>query len=151
MSNIISKIITISLYVLMGVSVALTLVFYFGSDVPGTEATPMREPVVTDTILTWAFILVGLAVLSALIFPLLRMILNPKNTKKTLIGIVVIAIIVFISWQFSSDDILQLATEHPDNVPHVLKLAGTQLGTMYILLSLAILSIFYTEIRGLFK
>jgi uncharacterized membrane protein YuzA (DUF378 family) len=61
MSNIISKIITISLYVLMGISVVLMLIFYFGSDVPGTADTPMREPVVTETILTWAYVLVGLA------------------------------------------------------------------------------------------
>jgi uncharacterized membrane protein YuzA (DUF378 family) len=151
MSNILSKIITISLYVLMGISVVLMLIFYFGSDVPGTANTPMREPVVTDTILTWAFILVGLAALSAIIFPLIRMILNPKNAKKTLFGLIGIVVIVFISWQFSSDEVLQLATENPDNVPHVLKLAGTQLGTMYVLLALAILSILYTEIRTLFK
>ena len=151
MSNILSRIITISLYVLMGVSVLLMLIFYFGSDVPGTEATPMREPVVTDTILAWAYVLVGLAILSALIFPAIRMILNPKNAKKALIGIVGIAVIVFIAWQFSSDEVLPLAAENPDNVPHVLKFAGTQLGTMYILLVLAILSIFYTEIRNLFK
>lgn len=151
MSNILSKIITISLYVLMGVSVVLMLIFYFGSDVPGTANTPMREPVVTDTILTWAFILVGLAALSAIIFPLIRMVLNPKNAKKTLFGLIGIAVIVFIAWQFSSDEVLQLATENPYNVPHVLKLAGTQLGTMYVLLAIAVLSIFYTEIRTLFK
>jgi hypothetical protein len=151
MSNIFSKIITISLYALMGISVLLMVIFYFGGDVPGTENTPMREPVVTETLLTWSYILVGLAALAALIFPLIRMVLNPKNTKKTLIGIVGIAIIVFIAWQFSSGEVLPLATENPDNVPAVLKFAGTQLGTMYILLILAIFSIFYTEIRNLFR
>ncbi len=151
MSKLITKIITISLYILMGVSVALMLVFYFGSDVPGTADTPMKEPVVTETILLWAYILVGLAVLTALIFPAIRMLTNPKNAKKTLIGLAGVAVIVIIAWQFSSDEILPLATENPDNIPEVLKLAGTQLGTMYILLALAILSIFYTEIRNLFK
>jgi xanthosine utilization system XapX-like protein len=151
MSEILRKIITISLYALMGASIVLMLVFYFGSDVPGTENTPMREPVVTETILIWAYILIGLAMLSAIIFPLIRIVTNPKNAKKTLIGIVGIAVIVLVAWQFSSDEVLPLATENPDNVPHVLKLAGTQLGTMYILLVLAVLSIFYTEIRSLFK
>ncbi len=151
MSNIIRKIITISLYVLMGVSVLLMLIFYFGTDVPGTADTPMREPVVTETILIWAYILVGLAIFAALIFPAIRMVTNPKNAKKTLIGLVGVAAIVFIAWQFSSDEVLPLATENPDNVPHVLKMAGTQLGTMYILLALAILSIFYTEIRNIFR
>ncbi len=151
MSNLVQRIITISLYVLMGVSVVLMLVFYFGTDVPGTADTPMREPVVTETILIWAYVLVGLALVSALIFPAIRMITNPKNAKKTLIGLVGVAVIVFIAWQFSSDEVLPLATENPDNVPHVLKMAGTQLGTMYILLAIAILSIFYTEIRNLFR
>ena len=146
-----TKIITITLYVLMGISVALMVFFYFGADVPGTADTPMREPVVTETILIWAYVLVGLALVSAIVFPAIRMIMNPKEAKKTLIGLGVIAIIVFISWQFASDEVLQLTTEHPDNVPHVLKLAGAQLGTMYILLLLAVLSIFYTEIRSLFK
>lgn len=135
----------------MGVSVVLMLIFYFGTDVPGTADTPMREPVVTETILIWAYILVGLALLAALIFPAIRMVTNPRNAKKTLIGLVGVAVIVFIAWQFSSDEVLPLATENPDNVPHVLKMAGTQLGTMYILLALAILSIFYTEIRNIFR
>ncbi len=151
MSNILSKILSITLYLLMGVSIVLMLIFYFGTDVPGTADTPMREPVVTETILTWAYVLVGLAIVSALIFPAIRMVTNPKNAKKTLIGLVGIAVIVIVAWQFSSDEVLPLATENPDNVPHVLKLAGTQLGTMYILLTLAVLSIFYTEIRNLFK
>ncbi len=135
----------------MGISVALMLFFYFGAEVPGTADTPMSEPVVTETILLWAGILVGLAAFSAIIFPTVRMIMNPKNAKKTLIGLVAIAVIVFVAWQFASDEVLQLATEHPDNVPNVLKMAGAQLGTMYILLAIAVLSIFYTEIRNLFK
>lgn len=151
MSNILSKIITISLYALMGISVVLMLIFYFGAEVPGTENTPMQEPVVTETLLTWSYILVVLAAFAAIIFPLLRMVLNPKNAKKTLFGLVGVAVIVFIAWQFSSDAILPLATENKDNVPNVLKMAGAQLGTMYILLGLAVLSIFYTEIRSLFK
>ncbi len=151
MSNILSKIITYTLYILMGVSVVLMLIFYFGADVPGTTGTPMQEPVITETILIWAGILVGLAALAAIFFPLVRMVMNPKNAKKTLFGLVGVAVIIFVAWQFSSDEILPLATENPDNVPHVLKLAGTQLGTMYILLGMAVLSIFYTEIRSLFK
>ncbi len=151
MPNMLTKIITITLYVLMGISVALMLFFYFGADVAGTADTPMREPVVTETILIWSYVLVGLALLSAIVFPAIRMILNPKEAKKTLIGLGVIAVIVFIAWQFASDEVLQLATEHPDNVPHVLKMAGAQLGTMYILLLIAVLSIFYTEIRNLFR
>ena len=151
MSDIVTRIITISLYVLMGISAALMVFFYFGAEVPGTAGTPMSEPVVTETILIWAYILVGLAILSAVIFPAIRMITNPKNAKKTLIGLVSVAVIVFIAWQFSSDEVLPLATEHPDNVPRVLKMAGAQLGTMYILLVVAILSILYTEIRNLFK
>ncbi len=151
MSNLLSKIITYTLYVLMGVSVVLMLIFYFGADVPGTTGTPMQEPVITETILIWAGILVGLAALAAIFFPLVRMVMNPKNAKKTLFGLVGVAVIIFVAWQFSSDEILPLATENPDNVPHVLKLAGTQLGTMYILLGMAVLSIFYTEIRSLFK
>jgi hypothetical protein len=60
----------------------LMLIFYFGSDVPGTENTPMREPVVTETILIWAYILVGLAAfIGSVIFPLIRMVMNPKNQK----------------------------------------------------------------------
>ncbi len=151
MTEIVRKIITFSLYVLMGISVALMLFFYFGAEVPGTAGTPMSEPIATETILIWAYVLVGLAAASAVIFPLIRMVANPKNAKKSLIGLAGIAVIVFIAWQFSSDEVLNLTTEHPDNVPHVLKMAGTQLGTMYILLILAILSIFYTEIRSLFK
>ena len=135
----------------MGFSAVLLLMFYFGAEVPGTENTPMSEPVVTETLIIWAYILVGLAAVSAILFPLIRMVLNPKNAKKSLVGLVGIAIVVLVAWQFSSDEVLNLATENLDNVPQVLKLAGAQIGTMYILLALAILSIVYTEIRSIFK
>ncbi len=135
----------------MGVSVVFLIFFYFGGTVEGTAGTAAEEPLVTEGFIIWAYILLGLALFFTLIFPTIRMVLSPKNAKKTAIGLVGIAILVLITFQISSDEPLRLATESEWNTPTVVRWAGTGLGTMYALLVLAFLSILYTEVSRLFK
>jgi hypothetical protein len=152
MSNIsINRVITIGLYVLMAVSAVFVLIFYFGSVVPGTEDTPYKEPVITEAFLTWAYILIGLAVLFALLFPIIRMVTNPKNALKTLIGVVGMVVLVGIMYMLASDEVLVITRENPDNVPSTLKWVGAGLNTMYVMFIAAVLAILYSEINKAFK
>lgn len=146
-----NRIITILLYVLMGISAIFTLIFYFGNVVPGTENTAMKEPVITDSFLLWATILLGLAVVFALIFPIVRMFTSPKNALKTLIGVVGMVVVIVIMYFFASDEVLVIARENPGNVPSVLKWVGAGLNTMYVMFVAAIVAILYTEISKAFK
>jgi hypothetical protein len=152
MSNIsINRVITIGLYVLMAVSAVFVLIFYFGSVVPGTEDTPYKEPVITEAFLTWAYILIGLAVLFALLFPIIRMVTSPKNALKTLIGVVGMVVLVGIMYMLASDEVLVITRENPDNVPSTLKWVGAGLNTMYVMFIAAVLAILYSEINKAFK
>jgi len=152
MSRNLAKIVTYVLYALMVVSVVLAVLFYFGKVVPGTEGTNMHEPVITKTILLWAGILAGVTALLSLVFPIINIVTNPKAIKSTLITLVGVAILIFVAWMLASDAVLDLPQyEGKDNVPKILKLAGTGLYTTYILAGLAVLAILYSEIAKYFK
>jgi hypothetical protein len=142
-----SRITSILSYLLAGVSIVLFAMFYFGGKVPGTAGTSMEEPLITETILYWAYIMVGIASVAAMVFPIANMIMNPKNGKKTLIGLGTGLVVIFIAYQFSSGEVMNISGyDGPDNVPLTLKLTDTGLYTTYILASLAIVLILYSEV-----
>ncbi len=142
-----SKYIRILLIILMAVSAVLGILFYAGGDVPGTD-----QPEYTNTILVWAAILAGLAMAITIIFPIIQMVSNPKGAKKGLLGIVILAVIVFVSYSLASTDFLKLNESlQKYNEVTTLKQVGAGIYTMYILIGLAILSIVYTEVAKVFK
>ncbi len=152
MDNTIRKTISIILYVLMGISVVLVALFYFGKLVPGTEGTNMEEPVITGKILIWAAILVIITAGLALIFPIINLVANPKSAKRGLFILLGIAVLIFIAYTLASNEVLKIpGYTGTDNVPGILKIAGTGLFTTYILAGLAVLSILYSEIANIFK
>lgn len=134
-----SKIISIVLYVLLGISGLLVILFY-------------TKIIDAELFLIWMYILVVIAAISSIVFPVILLIKNPKNTKKSLIGIIAVVVIIGIAYFIASDEILTLpGYTGLDNVPPMLKFAGTILFTMYILAIAAVASIFYVEIAKYFK
>jgi len=146
------RIANIVLWLLLAISLVLVGLFFFGNYVPGTAGTPMEEPLITNKILLWAFILLIIATAVALLFPLAFLAVNPKNAIRPLIILVLIAVFVFISYLLASDEVLYMpAYNGGDNVPAVLKKAGTGLILAYILAIGALASILFTEISKIFK
>jgi len=146
------RIASIVLWGLLALSIILVGLFFFGNYVPGTEGTPMEEPLVTNMILRWAFILFFIAAVVALIFPLMYLVLNPKNAIRPLIVLGLVGIFVLIAWFLASDEILHMtAYNGSDNVAAVLKKTGTGLILAYILAVGALASILFTEIAKFFK
>ena len=135
----ISKIISIILYVLLGISTLLGILFYI-------------KIIDEELFLIWMYILAGIAAVSAIVFPVIFLVKYPKNAKKSLTGIIAIVVIIGIAYFIASDEILTLpGYTGLDNVPSMLKFAGTILFTMYILAIAAVASIFYVEIAKYFK
>jgi hypothetical protein len=130
---------------LLAGSVILGVLYYAGGEMAG------GEPIYTEHILTWAYILAVLAAGMALIFPLAQIIAQPKRGRGTLIGIVGLALVVFISYNLASTEPLNFTTPNPNNVPIVLKNVGTGLITFYILVGIGIGTILFTEISKSFK
>ena len=136
----------------MGISVVLVALFYFGKLVPGTEGTNMEEPVITGKILIWAAILVVITAGLALIFPIINLVANPKSAKSGLFILLGVVILIFIAYTLASNEVLKIpGYTGTDNIPGILKIAGTGLFTTYILAGLAVLSILYSEIANYFK
>ena len=142
-----TKILRILLIVLLSVSALVTVLYYAG----GEEVA--GQPTYTQIYIVWAYILTGLSVGFAVIFPVIQMITNPKKAKKGLVGIVALAIFVLIAYAMSSSEILGIT--NPDlaiyDVPSTLKYAGTMINSIYILSGIAILVMIYTEVAKIFK
>jgi hypothetical protein len=140
------------LWVLMAVSLVLVAIFFFGGFVEGTEGTSSAEPLITETILKWAYVLLIIAGVLALVFPLIFMAGNLQSIKRLGIVVVIGAVLIFISYQLADDQILNLIQyTGPDNVPGTLKIVGTFIIFTYILGAAAILSIIFSAIANLFR
>jgi len=142
-----TKILRIVLIVLLAISALLAILFYAGGeDISG-------QPVFTNIFILWAYALTGIAVGFAVIFPIFQMITNPKNTKKSLMGIAALAIFVVIAYGISSSEALGITNSElvEFDVPSVLKYAGTMINSIYILAAFAIVSMIYTEVAKIFK
>jgi len=147
-----SKITSILLFLLMGVSAVLLIIFYTGPNVPGTTGTSMEEPKVTETILNWAYILLIATAAISLVFPVVQIFSNPKNIKKALVSLGVAAVVILVAYMFASDEVLKIhGYDGTDNVPSTLKWVDTGLYALYILAGGAILLILYSEISRAFK
>ncbi len=147
-----SKISRYVLYALMAISVVLIMLFFFGGYVEGTKGTNFAEPLNTNIALIWAFVLFLIALITALVFPLAFLIMNPKRAVKFLIILGVVAVFIFIAYQLGSDKLLNLINYNgPDNVPKTLKLVDTGLILTYTLMIIALVSILYNEVSKMFK
>jgi K+ transporter len=147
-----SKISRYVLYALMAISVILIMLFFFGGYVEGTKGTNFAEPLNTNIALIWAFILFLIALITALVFPLAFLIMNPKRAIRFLIGLGAVAVFIFIAYQLGSDKLLNLINYNgPDNVPKTLKLVDTGLILTYALMLVALVSILYNEVSKMFK
>ena len=148
----ISRISSITLYVITGITAVLTILFFAGGYVAGTKGTNLAEPVNTDYMLIWNVILLGIAIILTLVFTLFSILNNPKRALRSLIILGVVAVIIFISYQFASDELLNLVNYNgPDNIPSTLKIVDTGLFLTYFFLVIAFGAILYNEISQVFK
>jgi hypothetical protein len=140
------------LWALMAVSLVLVAIFFFGGFVKGTQGTSSAEPIITDTIIRWAYVLLVIAAIFTLVFPLIFIASNLKSAKRSGIVVIIGAALIFICYQLADDTVLNLIQyTGPDNVPRTLKIVDTFLILTYILGAGAILSILYSAIANLFR
>lgn len=152
MTDSISKILSIVLIVLLAVSFALAMAFFFGGVTPESAGTDLEEPIYTDTALLWMKLLLVVAALVAVLFPVIGMITNPKSAIKTVGAIAVLAIVILISYAMASDAIpVFQGAEEMDITNKLSKNVGMGLHAMYVLLAMGIIAIVATEIIDRFK
>lgn len=150
MSNITSRIIQIFLWVLMAVTIVLAVIFYFGN--VENEGTRMEEPVVTQTFLSWAYILFFIAAGVTIIFSIVSMIINPQGIKKGIFSLLIGVAVIVVAYLLADDTVLNMPYfTGKGNEPTTLKYVGTGLFTAYILIGLAFLAILWSSVSRIFK
>jgi len=106
-----------------------------------------------DIALVWAYILVLLTTLAAIIFPLISILSNPKGLIRLAIVIAGAAVLVIASYFMSSGTPLDIIgyTGTSNSDPATLKMVDTVLFVTYILFGMALASILYAIISRAFK
>lgn len=132
------KYLSILRYVFLGLSALIVLLWFIGvsSDVDG--------------MMYWMYFMLAITIACALLFPLLNLVKDPKSAMRSMIGLLIVAVVFFIA--YSASDTTPVVT--PGNVfdnPTELKLSDTGLYTTYVVFGAAILSVLFTEIYNFFK
>lgn len=152
MSELSGKILKIIMWVLMGITIIMALIFYTGKVVPGTEGTRIEEPAITQSFILWAYILFIATTGITIVFSIINFIKNPKGGKKTIFALLGAVVIILIAFLLADDTVLNMPYyDGKDNIPGTLKFVDTTLFTAYILSILAFLSIVGSSVSKLFK
>jgi hypothetical protein len=152
MSEKITKLSTILLWALMGLTVIFALLFYVGGVVPGTEGTRYEEPRVTNSFIVFAYILLTVTILVLLFFAVRNYIMDPKGLKAVFIALGVGAVLMGIAALLADNTVLNLPHyKGSDNVPRTLFWTDIGLYVAYFLLAGAFLTIIYSVVSKYFK
>jgi len=108
----------------------------------------------TDYALGWAYILLLIAAVAALTFPLITIVTDVKAILRLLMVVGAAAVLLLVSYfVFASDTPINIlgytGTDNSD--PTTLKWIGTGLFSTYIIFGIAFLSILYFEVVSIFK
>jgi hypothetical protein len=158
----VKTILNILLGALIAISVVIVFVFFFGTTLFDAEAEFSEQISVLgwrlDLFINWAIILSVITAAAAVIFPIAYMITNPQNSKKTLMVVGVMLLVVVVGYVVASDEIMDFTgfekfffAEDVEDPNKFSKNVGTILWTTYILGGLTILSILYHEVAKFFK
>ncbi|MFO8054622.1 MAG: hypothetical protein R6U19_05595 [Bacteroidales bacterium] len=142
MEDKIGKILNILLYALMGISVILGIYYIFITSV--TEETTVLH-------IYWAYALLIIAALVAIIAPVIYIILNPAKAKTVLIGLIGFVVLAGISYILASGATDAPVYEKFEVTAQGAKRVGAGLIATYILGGLAVVVTIFSGISKVFK
>ena len=99
------KILNLVTIVMFVITVVLLGLFMFGGEVPNQ---PYTTPVYTSTLLNWAYILCGIAIIAAIIFPVIRLFTRPKQAMKSFIGLAGVVVVILIGYALADGTPIKL-------------------------------------------
>lgn len=143
-----NKLFSIILYVLLGLSTLVALYFFIVTDFNDLK---VNATTTSGVIITFCYILLGIASVAAIVFPIIEMAQNPKNAKNALIGIVGLVVIFVLGYLMAGEE------EVFDASAKLLADASTSqwseagLNAFYILGLGAIGVIIFSEVSKIFK
>ncbi|MDY0200088.1 MAG: hypothetical protein WC951_05370 [Bacteroidales bacterium] len=134
----------------MGASILVALIYF----VRISGAAPEDRTSVAASYINWSIILLGVAALLAVIFPLVHFLFNPKNFVKVLLSLGALALVFVVAYLVADTTPIITATSATEtnfSNPDVLRFADTGIISTYILLGVALLLLAFTGLRGIFN
>lgn len=95
----------------------------------------------------FTYLLLAIAVISAIGFPVFELLKNPKGAKGALLGLGLLVVVFGLSYAFSSD----VNPSKMELSPGSVKLVDTGLFAFYILAAIAVGATVYSEVSKIFK
>lgn len=127
------------LYLLLGLSV-LSVVFY------------SLGVVSEDVLLYWNYILLAVTIVLAIALPIADLIKDPKKLMKFFGLVIVTAILVAVSYAFSTTEVHNLNKELAAHTSAAtIKWTDAGLYCLYVLMGLTVIAILYSEIKNALK
>ena len=131
-----SKLFSIILISLLGLSGLLYLLFVFGA-------------IDSGLLINWCFVLFGIAVLVAIVFPAIGMARDFKKSLRSIIGVGVLLVIFGLGMMLATDETYKVGELVVEG--GVSQKAEAGLITFYVMIVIAIGTILYTEFSKAFK
>lgn len=151
----ISRISRWTLYAMTAVTIALIALFFLGGNVQPeqqyAELVGRTQPIFTDALLYWIYVLLGITILAVFVFSIFGFINNFRYNRRRAINsfvtLAVFAVLLLIAYSMGDGTPLNiLGYEGPDNVKSMLKLTDMWLYTIYILMGLTILAMLFSPV-----
>ncbi len=133
------KYLSILRYVLLIASVVVVAQGFTGAEI------------VVDTMLNWAYILMGITAVLSVGMPLINLAKNPAAAVRSLIGVAIVAVVLVVTYNLSDATPITTATGDVFDNELELRLSDTGLYTTYFAFGVCVLSIIVLEIYNMFK
>lgn len=133
-----SKLFSIILMTLLGLSAVLSVLFFV-------------DVISEGLLIMWCYVLLGIAAIAAIVFPLINMAQNPKSAKNALIGVVALAVVCGIGYALAgSEEFFTLDGKLLADASSS-KYSEAGLIAFYIMGAAAIVAVVYAEVSKMFK
>ncbi|MFW5886242.1 MAG: hypothetical protein ACOCUL_00660 [Bacteroidota bacterium] len=141
----VSKFLSVVLGLLLVGTLVIAFLFFTGGTIGSTDV-----PIYTSAILSWAAILLGLAIASVVVFFIIHAIGNLDMLIKSAVYILILGLIVGIAYLLSSGTVTpSVLSENISDSEY--RASDIGLFTTYILFGIALLSIVGSEVYKLVK
>ena len=146
--------------VMLVISLVIFGLFFWGGETPMEQrvvADPtLSEPLYTDAILYWNYVLFVLGVIAMLVGALYKFgstfIDSPKTALKSLVGLIALILVLVVTWAIGdATPLVMPGYEGTENVPFWLKISDMFLYTIYIQVVVMILLMLGFGIAKKFK
>ncbi len=127
------------------VAILVLIIFsmvYFVNDGAGTA---------TNLGLTLVYILLGLTILAAIVFPIRTIVQDPASGVRALIGVAAIGLIFLIGYAVSGDEVTYVYEKNGVTTAGASQLIGGAMNLMFITLAAIVGATIFSEVRNLIK